>query len=40
VLKSNLVEVQIAIGKSKRYNFPGADQIPVELIEAGGETLC
>jgi hypothetical protein len=32
-------EVEVAIGKLKRYNSPGADQIPAELIQAGGETL-
>jgi hypothetical protein len=32
-------EVKIAIGKLKRYKSPGIDQIPVELIQAGGNTL-
>jgi hypothetical protein len=32
--------VEIAIGKLKSYKSPGADQIPAELIKAGGETLC
>jgi hypothetical protein len=32
-------EVEIAIGKLKRYKSPGVDQIPAELIQAGGETL-
>jgi hypothetical protein len=27
------------IGKLKRYKSPGGDQIPAELIQAGGETL-
>jgi hypothetical protein len=31
-------EVEGAIGKLKRYKSPG-DQIPAELIQAGGETL-
>jgi hypothetical protein len=31
--------VEIAIGKLKSYKSPGTDQIPAELIEAGGETL-
>jgi hypothetical protein len=35
----SLVEVEIAIGKLKRYKSPGTDQIPAELIKAGGETL-
>jgi hypothetical protein len=33
------VEVEIAIGKLKSYKSPGSDQIPAELIKAGGETL-
>jgi hypothetical protein len=36
----SLVEVEIAIGNSKSYKSPGTDQIPAELIIAGGETLC
>jgi hypothetical protein len=32
-------EVEIAIVKLKSYKSPGSDQIPAELIEAGGETL-
>jgi hypothetical protein len=32
-------EVEAAIGKLKRYKSPGVDQIPAELIQAGGETL-
>jgi hypothetical protein len=32
-------EVEIAIGKMKRYKSPGVDEIPAELIQAGGETL-
>jgi hypothetical protein len=35
---SNL-EVEIAIAKLKKYNSPASDQIPVELIQAGGKTL-
>jgi hypothetical protein len=26
--------------KFKRYKSPGSDEIPAELIQAGGETLC
>jgi hypothetical protein len=32
-------EAEFAIGKLKRYKSPGTDQIPVELIQAGGESL-
>jgi hypothetical protein len=30
-------EVEVAIGKLKRYKSPGADQILAELIQAGGK---
>jgi hypothetical protein len=30
---------EIAIAKLKKYKSPGSDQIPAELIQAGGETL-
>jgi hypothetical protein len=33
------VEVEIAIAKFKEYKPPGSDQIPAELVQAGGETL-
>jgi hypothetical protein len=32
-------EVEVAIRKMKRYKAPGSDQIPAELIQAGGEIL-
>jgi hypothetical protein len=32
-------EVEIAIEKLKRYKSPGIDQIPAELIQAGGNIL-
>jgi hypothetical protein len=32
-------EVQIAIAKLKKYISPGSDQIPAQLIQAGGELL-
>jgi hypothetical protein len=31
--------VEIAVSKSKKYKSPSTDQIPAELIQAGGETL-
>jgi hypothetical protein len=39
VPEHSLVEVEIAIGKFKRYESPGTDQILAKLIKAGGETL-
>jgi hypothetical protein len=39
VPEHSLVEVEIAIGKLKSYKSPGTDNIPAELIKAGGETL-
>jgi hypothetical protein len=36
---STRVEVETAIAKLKKYKSPGSDQIPVELIQAGGEML-
>jgi hypothetical protein len=39
VPEPSLVEVEIAIGKLKSCKSPGTDQIPAELIKAGGETL-
>jgi hypothetical protein len=39
VPEPGLVEVEIGIGKLKSYKSPGTDQIPAELIKAGGETL-
>jgi hypothetical protein len=35
----NRLEVEIAIAKFKKYKSPGIDQIPAELIQAGGEML-
>jgi hypothetical protein len=32
-------EVEVGVGKLKRYKLPGVDQIPAELIQAGRETL-
>jgi hypothetical protein len=39
VPQPNTSEVEAAIGKLKRHKSPGVDQIPAELIQAGGETL-
>jgi hypothetical protein len=33
------LEVEIAIAKLKKYRSPRSDQIPAELIQAGGEML-
>jgi hypothetical protein len=35
----NRLEVETAIAKLKKYKSPGSDQIPAELIQAGGEML-
>jgi hypothetical protein len=35
----NSFEFEIVIAKLKRYISPGSDQIPEELIQAGGEIL-
>jgi hypothetical protein len=32
-------EVEVAVGRLKRYKSPGVYQIPAELIQGGGETL-
>jgi hypothetical protein len=36
---SSRLEFEIAIAKLKKYKSPGSDQIPAELIQAGGEML-
>jgi hypothetical protein len=33
------LEVEITNAKLKKYKSPGSDQIPAELIQAGGKTL-
>jgi hypothetical protein len=33
-------EVEMDIEKLKRYKSPGIDQIPAELIKAGGSKIC
>jgi hypothetical protein len=32
-------EFEMAIEKTKRHRSPGIDQIPAELIKAGGRTI-
>jgi hypothetical protein len=32
VPEPSISEIEVAIGKLKRYKLPGADQIPAELI--------
>jgi hypothetical protein len=34
------LEVEIAVAKLKKYKSPGSDQIPAELIQAGGEMFA
>jgi hypothetical protein len=36
---SSRLEVEIAIAKLKKYKSPGNDQIPAEIIQAGGKIL-
>ena len=33
-------DVELAIGKLKSHKSPGIDEIPAELIKAGGGTIC
>jgi hypothetical protein len=39
VPEHSVFEVEVAVGKVRRYKSPGVDQIPAKLIQAGGETL-
>jgi hypothetical protein len=39
VPEPSAAEVEVAIRKMKRYKAPGSDQIPAELIQAGGEIM-
>jgi hypothetical protein len=39
VPEPSLIKVEIAIVKLKSYKSSGTDQIPAELIKAGGEIL-
>ena len=36
----NAFEVELDIEKLKNHKSPGIDQIPAELIKAGGRTIC
>jgi len=40
VPESSAFEVELAIDKLKKHKSPGIDQIPAELIKAGGRTIC
>ena len=39
VLKPSAFEVELAIEKLKSHKTPGTDQIPAELIKAGGRKI-
>ena len=39
VPEPSALEVELAIEKLKRHKSPGIDQIPAELIKAGGRTI-
>jgi len=40
VLEPSASEVELAIDKLKSHKSPGIDQIPAELIKAGGRAIC
>jgi len=40
VPEPSAAEVEVAIRKMKRYKAPGSDQIPAELIQAGGGNIA
>ena len=40
VPEPSALAVELAIGKLKNHKSPGIDQIPAELIKAGGRTIC
>jgi len=40
VPEPSVSEVELAIDKLKSQKSPGIDQIPAELIKAGGRTIC
>jgi hypothetical protein len=39
VPKPSASQLEVAVGKLKRYKYPGVDQVPAGLIQAGGEIL-
>jgi len=40
VPEPSAAEFELAIDKVKSHKSPGIDEIPVELIKAGGRTIC
>jgi hypothetical protein len=40
VPEHSLVEVEIDIGKLRRYKSPGTDQILAEFFKTGSESFC
>jgi hypothetical protein len=40
VPEPSAAEVEVTIRKLKRYKVPGSDQIPAELIAAGGKNIA
>ena len=40
VPEPSAIEVELAIDKLNSHKSPGTDQIPAELIKAGGRTIC
>jgi len=40
VSEPSAFEVELVIEKLKSHKSPGTDQIPAELLKAGGRTIC